>query len=366
MNYATPEGTLKYAVRFPELSNQGHFRNYMGLMVSSIGLGTYLGNADETDDRLYIEAVETALLSGINLIDTAVNYRCMRSERNIGKALRNLICAGKITREEVVVCTKGGFIPFDGKPPADPSLYIQENYLSTGIINPGELAAGCHCIAPDYIRNQLERSLQNLGLDCLDLYYLHNPETQLEEIPRDEFLFRLDHTFAGLELLVQAGKIRSFGAATWDGFRSPSAGNGHLALHDLLRTAERVVRGRHHFKAAQLPFNLNMTEAWDFPNQVLGSQTVPFLQAALANEISVFTSASILQSRLSHHLSPAVADTFPGLQTDAQRAIQFVRSTPGVTAALVGMKRKSHVLENLGTARVRPESPEKLDLLMPK
>src|SRR5258708_37906738 len=146
MPHATPEGTQKYAQKFPEFLKAGHFRDFMGLKVSSLGLGTYLGNQNETDDKLYVEAIKTALLSGINLFDSAINYRCMRSERNIGQALKELIKEGKITREEVVICTKGGFIPFDNAPPANASKYFQDEYFKPGICKPEDIVAGCHCM----------------------------------------------------------------------------------------------------------------------------------------------------------------------------------------------------------------------------
>jgi aryl-alcohol dehydrogenase-like predicted oxidoreductase len=356
MNHATPEGTKKYAARFPGFQKAGHYRNFMGLSVSSLGLGTYLGNPNEQDDRLYLEAVKAALLSGINLIDSAINYRCMRSERNIGSALKELTQEGKVTREEVVICTKGGFIPFDGQPPGNPSQYFHEEYVSPGICEDADIVAGCHCMTPSYIRNQVERSLRNLGLDCIDLYYLHNPETQLDEVPREEFLKRLQKSFEELEKLVQEGKIQAYGTATWNGYRAPAGSPEHLSLHDVLKRAEKAGGSSHHFKAVQLPYNLGMAEAYGTANQVLGSQTVPFLEAARANGIAVFTSASILQARLSRNLPPVVAETFTGLQTDAQRATQFVRSTPGVTAALVGMKHKEHVEENIKIASVAAAS----------
>jgi aryl-alcohol dehydrogenase-like predicted oxidoreductase len=362
-SFATPEGTKQYATRFPDFIKAGHYRDFMGLVVSSLGLGTYLGNQNETDDQLYVEAIKTALTSGINLIDSAINYRCMRSERNIGQALRELIKEGKIKREEVVICTKGGFIPFDGEPPASLPQYFHDTYVKTKICKPEDLVAGCHCMTPAYIDSQVEKSLQNLGLDCIDLYYLHNPEMQLDEVSKEDFFYRLDHAFEELERLVQAGKIKAYGTATWNGYRVSSDSQEYLSLQDVLKTAEKAGRGSHHFKAIQLPYNLGMAEAIAVDNQVLGSQTVSFLQAAHANDIAVFTSASILQARLSRNLPPVVAQTFTGLDTDAQRAIQFVRSSPGVTAALVGMKKKSHVEENLKVAKVPPVSPEKLKLL---
>lgn len=357
---ATPEATQNYADRFPEFVKAGHYRDFMGLQVSSLGLGTYLGNPNETDDKFYIEAIKTALLSGINLLDTAINYRCMRSEGNIGQALRELISEGKMKREEVVVCTKGGFIPFDGAPPASFPGFFQEAYVQTKICKSTDLVAGCHCMTPAYLNSQVEKSLENLGLDCIDLFYLHNPETQLDEITREDFLYRLDHAFEELERLVQVGKIRAYGTATWNGYRVAPQSQEHLSLHDILRTAEKAGRGKHHFKAVQLPYNLAMAEAYGFPNQILGSQTVSLLEAAKSNGIAVFTSASILQARLSRNLPPVVAETFTGLETDAQRAIQFVRSTPGVTAALVGMKRKEHVAENLKVASIPPAPGDKL------
>jgi aryl-alcohol dehydrogenase-like predicted oxidoreductase len=71
--------------------------------------------------------------------------------------------------------------------------------------------------------------------------------------------------------------------------------------------------------------------------------------------ITVNASAAILQSQLSRGLPPVVAEMLPGLKTDAQRAIQFVRSTPGITTGLVGMSRKVHVDENLQVAGVAPD-----------
>ncbi len=362
-SFATAEGTKQYATRFPDFVKAGHYRDFMGLVVSSLGLGTYLGNQNETDDHLYIEAIKTALLSGVNLIDSAINYRCMRSERNIGQALGDLIKEGKIKREEVVLCTKGGFIPFDGEPTTSLPQYFQDNYVKTGICRPEDLVAGCHCMTPAYIRSQVEKSLQNLGVECIDLYYLHNPETQLDEVSKENFFIRLGQAFEELEKLAQAGKIKAYGTATWNGYRVSSNSSEYLSLQEVLKTAEKAGKGSHHFKAVQLPYNLGMAEAIGVDNQVLGSQTVSFLQAAHANDIAVFTSASILQARLSRNLPPVVAKTFTGLETDAQRAIQFVRSSPGVTAALVGMKRKNHVEENLKVALVPPVSPDKLRLL---
>jgi len=363
MSHATPEATKKYAEKFPVFLKAGHYRDFLGLQVSSLGLGTYLGSQNAGDDPLYIEAIRSALLSGINLIDSAINYRCMRSERAIGEALRELMKEGKIAREEVVICTKGGFIPFDGEPPAHPESYFQKEYIEPGLCAPEDIAAGCHCMAPAYLRNQLERSLQNLGLHCVDLYHVHNPETQLDEVDRPEFLNRLEKAFVELEKLAAEGKIRAYGTATWNGYRVPDSSHEYLSLEEVLVTAQKAGGKNHHFKAVQLPYNLGMTEAYGSPNQNRGSEKLSLLEAARRRGIAVFTSASILQSKLSRNLPAVVTENLPGLFTDAQRAIQFVRSTPGVTAALVGMKRQEHVAENLGVALVPPAPEENIERL---
>ena len=362
-HYATPEATFRYTAKFPEFYKAGSYRNFMGLKVSSVGLGTYLGRPNDTDDDLYIEAIKTALLSGCNLLDSAINYRCMRSERAIGRALKELITKGKIERAEVVVCTKGGFIPFDGDAPANPEQYVQDQYIQPGLCTPADIVAGCHCITPAYLRNQVERSLKNLGLECLDLFYIHNPETQLDEMLREAFYAKLELAFAELEKLVAEGKIRAYGTATWNGYRAVPQLQEHLSLIDVLKAAQKAGGNEHHFKAVQLPYNMGMAEAWGVASQTLGSQTVSFLEAARANQVSVFTSASILQGKLSNNLPSIIAKTFPDLQTDAQRAIQFNRSTPGITAALVGMKHKEHVAENLKVLAVPPAGDKTIQFL---
>ena len=91
---ATPEGTRQYAMKFPELVRARHFRDLHGLTVSSIGLGTYLGDEDEKTDRRYADSVSLAIKAGCNVIDSAINYRSQRSERNIGLALRSLMAPG--------------------------------------------------------------------------------------------------------------------------------------------------------------------------------------------------------------------------------------------------------------------------------
>jgi aryl-alcohol dehydrogenase-like predicted oxidoreductase len=360
--FATTEGTERYRKRFEGKIAREHFRLSQDLRLSSIGLGTYLGDYDDETDRLYHDAAVTAVESGCNVIDSAINYRLQRSERSIGTALKELAARG-FNRDEIIVATKGGFIPYDGSPPADARRYFEETFFERGIASASDIISGCHCMTPKYLLNQLDCSLANLDLECIDIYYVHNPETQLGKISRDEFNERLLKAFAALENAVAAGKIRMYGTATWNGYRNDSTAKDYLSLAEVMESATRAGGKDHHFKVIQLPFNLGMTEALSQTNQQVEGKPLTTLEAAQALGITVMCSASILQGQLTRNLPSIIADTFPGVETDGQRALQFVRSTPGVTTALVGMKQVEHVKENLKTARVPPAAWEQYSKL---
>ncbi|MBI3735963.1 aldo/keto reductase, partial [Candidatus Sumerlaeota bacterium] len=196
--------------------------------------------------------------------------------------------------------------------------------------------------------------------DCIDVYYLHNPEAQLGKRTPDEFYKSLRAAFELLEKKVAEGKIRMYGTATWNGYRAQRSARDYLSLERVVKTAEEVGGKEHHFMVVQLPYNLALPEALLKQNQPAGGELVGFFEAAQYFGITVMTSVPTMQGQLAKNLPPQVGKILPGLLTDAQRAIQFVRSTRGVTAALVGMKQKSHVAENLETGKVPPVSESSL------
>jgi aryl-alcohol dehydrogenase-like predicted oxidoreductase len=338
---ATSGGTATYRGAQGSGAADGHFREWRGLTLSSVGIGTYLGPDDDATDALYEAAVERAIASGINVVDSAVNYRGQRSERAVGRALGRLVSGGGVAREAVVVATKGGFLPFDG--PAPP-----------GLLRSGDLVAGCHCMTPRYLEDQIERSRVNLGVETIDIYYLHNPETQLGEVSRPPFMRRLRAAFEFLESAARDRRIGVYGTSTWSGYRQPQAARDFLSLPDLVALAEEVGGPEHHFRVVQLPYNLAMPEAFTLANQGTGRALVPLLEAARQLGVYVMSSASIYQGQLAKNLPPLIARFLPGLDTDAQRALQFVRSTPGVGTALIGMKTAGHVAEAARLGAVSP------------
>lgn len=345
---ATREGTQRFKNRWN--GPPDHFQESQGLFISSVGIGTYLGDTDDQTDRNYEASVCRAVELGCNLIDTAINYRHQRSERNVGAALKMLMERGTVKRDEIIISSKGGFLSFDGVQPANPSRYIQEEYIDSGIFKPEDIVAGCHCMTPSFLENQLQRSLGNLGVDCIDIYFIHNPETQLSEVSRQDFLRRMMAAFKMLEKKVEDGQIQFYGTATWNGYRENPGGRAFLSLEELIGLARNVAGDDHHFRAIQLPFNFAMPEAFLSKNQKYGSQSVSLLEAAHHQNLLVLSSATILQGQLARNLPGFVSRFFSNLSTDAQRSIQFTRSTQGVTTALVGMRNPAHVDENLQVA----------------
>jgi aryl-alcohol dehydrogenase-like predicted oxidoreductase len=359
--FATPDGTKKYAARFAGRAAAGHFREQQGLWLSSIGIGTYLGEADARTDQGYTDAIVAAVESGVNVIDTAINYRFQRSERSVGAALAELARRG-YGREELLICTKGGFLTPDGDMPANATEYFNREYVEIGILQEGDVAAGCHSIAPKFIADQLERSLRNLGVETIDVYYLHNPETQLGEVPREMFNTRVRSAFEFLESAVAGAKIHFYGLATWNAFRQGENEQDFLSLAAMESLGRDVAGLSHHFRFVQLPCNLGVTEALTRANQELDGARVPIVGAASKIGITLVASAAMLQGKLSKGLPPFVTNAL-GMKTDAERAMQFVRSTPGITTALVGMSRVEHVRENLTIVAVPPASQEQFSKL---
>src|SRR6266849_1379774 len=355
--HAAAAGTARYRDRFPQLRDAGHFRRPEqvpgagALWLSSIGLGTYLGEPDGTADQAYTEAIKAAVRSGINVIDTAINYRHQRSERNIGAALKQLIASGELNRDEVLVCTKAGYLSFDGSMPPDPRSYLMREYLDPGILDPKQLAGGMHCMAPAYLENQIERSRHNLGLHTIDLFYVHNPESQLADVSREVFHQRLKAAFAMLEGQVKAGKLCYYGVATWNAFRVDESSRDFVNLFEITELARAAGGDNHHFRFIQLPFNLAMPEAYGLLNQGLGKEKMSLLSAATRLGIAVIGSATLYQARLTHGLPDFVGQTL-GMNSDSENAIQFSRSTPGLTSSLIGMRHKEHVQSNLKPASI--------------
>ena len=180
------------------------------------------------------------------------------------------------------------------------------------------------------------------------------PLPRLDRQSRSDFDNRIHAAFELLEQKAAEAKIQFYGAATWGGFRKPAGDSDGLSLVRLEEIAQTVGGSGHRFRFIQLPLNLAMGEAIARRNETVDGKPATILEAAAHLGISVIASTSLLQARLAGNLPDEVAQSFPGFATDAQRALQFTRSAPGVAVALVGMSSAAHVKENLAVAAVPP------------
>ncbi len=352
--HATIEGTTRYRNRFKDRVAEHHFRRQQDLLLSSIGIGTYLGNPDAATDASYTDALVRAVQLGANVIDSAANYRFQRSERSIGAALSRLTDEHGFSREEIVICTKGGYLPFDGAPPRSVRAYVEETFVKTGIAGFEDIAGGSHCMTPAYLQNQLDQSLRNMDVECVDVYYIHNPESQLASVSVSEFYTRLRAAFELLEQNRKQGKLTTYGVATWNGFRVTPESREYHSFERMTEVAQEVGGDSHGFRFIQLPYNLAMPEALTLRNQIVNGEELSSLEAAALSSVTTVASASMLQGRVAQGMPETIRKPLGSLGTDAQTAIQFVRSSPGITTALVGMSRREHVEENLQLASIEP------------
>ena len=362
---ATAAGTQRYAARFAALP--GHFRRPDRLWLPSLALGLRSGDVGGSDDMAYREAVAELLCGGVNLFVSGLSERMQTSERCLGVALARALRENAALRDELIVCTRGGYLA------VDPALatsgtsarrYLVSTYLDSGLVDPDEIAQGVHCMGGAFLRDQIQRSRHNLRLATLDYYLIEEPELHLAECSAEEFKRRLCSAFEALERAVQDGHIGAYGLCTWDGLLRPHTDRGHLALLDVFAWALDVGGADHHLRVLQLPYSLAMAEALRLDSQIgpMG-HTQAVLAALRGTGTAVLASAPLARGRALGRLPAFVAESFPGCRSDAQRCLQFVRSTPEIAAAVVGMRQPRHVEQNLAVTRIPPVAPEEIERL---
>ena len=296
---ASPEGTARYAARMVSRSrHDGHMEHgysqfgNSGWTTSRLGFGTYRVDTRDTEHR---EALKKALREGVNLIDTSTNYMDGDSERLVGSALGELLKNGELTREEVIIVSKIGYVQGDNLKQAEARERAGRPYPD--MVKYGE--GIWHCIHPEYLADQLTLSLDRLGLTTLDVCLLHNPEYFLSEAAhheggdlarlRDTFYRRIEQAFTYFESQVAAGRIHYYGVSS----NTITAGPSDAEATSLTRMcdaarAAAVAQGmdRHHFLVLQCPMNLYEAGALVTPNTGVGQQET-VLQVAPREGIAV-------------------------------------------------------------------------------
>ena len=357
--HATPDGTKRYMQRAIAMEKPAsHFKHFDSLYLSSIGMGTYLGQPTQEDDAAVETAVYQSVKSGaVNVIDTAINYRAMKSEKSIGRALLKLAKDGVIARDQVFVSTKNGYVTNDGDyPNVDVMEYMHRMYIQTEIMSADDISSGYNVMNPNYLAKCIDKSLMNMHLSTIDLVYIHNAfESWYQDVSRPAFMEMLAKAFEIYEKYRSQNKLRYYGMATWTCFRVPAGSNEHLSLEQCVKAAESVGGKNHGFRFIQLPYNLAYSEALLLKNQSVGtSNNLTILEAAAKLGVGVFTSIPLFQGRLLNADIPE----YGGVNDRVGKLVQIVRSSPSVIAPLIGQKKAEHVQENLKVAGIPPLSSE--------
>ena len=366
MSYATKEGTFAYLKKFPKY-NRDFFRFNGEYFVSSLGLGTFRKEPYREENYVinYKDAIKTAVANGVNVIDSAINYRYQVSEEEIGEALQEMFDEGKVNREALVITSKAGFIPLEFPFPEDPYAWISENIVDKGLAAKEEIIIDQHCMSPEYLRWSVGKSLENLKIDTLDILYLHNPETQLGYVDKETVYARIKEAFRLFETLVKEGRIRAYGIASWNAFLYEEGHTEYLSLSEIVKLAQEVGGELHHFKYIQSPFNLAKPHAYSYSNQKgPDGKYYTLMQAIHGYGLHLFASSSLLQMNLFKGKFNEEIREALGTETltDVATALQFARSG-NVLSALFGSIEPQHIKENLMLAYLNEAVPEQVQTI---
>lgn len=360
--HAQTQATQAYVERWGRSCAPGHYSDFLNLhyRLSSLGVGTFPGAATDEVDEQIAQIVARALCNGINVVDTAAHYRYGRSLAAVGEGLRRAFAQG-VRREQVFLVSKGGFLVFRDGPPADLARWFEREIATRHLGEAADLVQA-HLLSPRYIAFQIDLSRQLMGVDTLDAFLIDQPEVHIPVIGKERLNRKLEQVFVVLEQAVKDGRVRFYGISTFNGFRVETDHPLFQSLTSLQGLAERAARtvwgdetARHSFKVAQLPFNQVMLEGFTRFNQATGQGNVAStIQAAHQLKVYLMASHTLFKGHLATQCQDAVRRALPGLANDAQRALQFNRSTPGLGTSLVGMSTPSHLDDVLAVARTPP------------
>jgi aryl-alcohol dehydrogenase-like predicted oxidoreductase len=373
---ATLEGTRNYAKKYAALSYQPLGKN--GYLVSSAGFGCYRVDVAVVEHQ---KALEKALLAGINLIDTSANYADGRSELLVGKVLHQLIVEGQLQREEVVVVSKVGYLQGENYQMSQERKAQGHSFYDL-VLYDGGLE---HCIHPDFLAEQLTRSLERLNLETIDCYLLHNPEYYLswakkqkisKSEARKEYLRRIAAAFLHMEEEVAKGRISYYGISS-NTFPRAKTDFEFTPLAEIWEIAQSISQ-QHHFRVIEFPCNLLETGAVTTKNQLGEKSIVEFsidkgigtlinrplnaIQEGRLVRLSekVYQGEAAKQAIQFKNRVGSMEKSWKGIPTLSQLALRVLRSTCGITSVLVGMRREVYVDDVLQELR---QSSQIVDLV---
>ena len=300
---ATPEGTAAFHnnAALPTWA----IHKVLGLSLTALGVGTYIGRHDSETDTIQKNALTRLLRLGCNVIDCAPNYRAGRSEMCVGETLTQLIEGGEICRESVFVTTKVGLIP--------------ENSTLSGNYRIGPEQS---CYDPCYLKESLSESLHRLNLETVDCVFLHNLEL-LRLTDSEHFDSNFSIVAECMEQIVKCGMANSWGISSWNGFRVPEYNPEYLSLTKLLSN------NLPHMHYLQVPLGLwgieVITGKWQEGKSLLDDP----------HNLAIFANSPLLQGE--------IVKVFKNNPEYIEKSICFVRDTQNISVTLLGIKQNKHV-----------------------
>lgn len=361
--YATESATQAYVRKHEGSIKSSLYSDFpeSHLKLSSLGVGTFGGQASEQVDAEIAGIVSKAMQNGINVFDTGAHYRYGRSLMAIHAGLQDAM-QHSVKREEVFLVSKGGFLTFQNGAPDDFDQWFESEIVKTQLGSREDLVNNMHLLSPTYIAYQIELSRQLMGVETLDAFLVDQPEVHIPVIGKEGLNQKLFKVFTILEQAVRENKIRNYGISTYHGMRVETDDPLFQSITSMQGLAEKAAKAveqkdnaRHHFKIIQLPFNMGMTEGFTRFNQATGQGNVSStLQAAYQLGVFVMASHAMMKGHLAQQTLEEVQAKMPGLKNPAQYALQFARSTPGVGSALVGISQQAHLDDLLLVARQAP------------
>ncbi|MEG2983131.1 MAG: aldo/keto reductase [Peptostreptococcaceae bacterium] len=334
--YANLKETKEY------FKNRGIHKNYIKntekFYSLLFGMGTHLGEFTDEHSNLYIDTLTYGLENGVNFIDTSVNYREMKSEKDVGVVLNKLINKRKtIKRGEIVIATKGGQIYGDCEIDVKAIDYLEEILIPEGILNIEDVNivdGHMHTLAPYFYETTIELSKRNLGIDTIDIHYIHNPEISMYVLGEVEFYKQLKVLVEFYEEQVEKGNIQFYGMSTWKAFICDENSPWYISLEKVLDIAREVKGLNNNFKFIQMPYNIYNKSALENKTQLVGKEHYCAIRAA--KKLGLYTTISSPLNQCRDNDSLSINDK-----------LEFIIDTKDLQATIIGSKTKKHLIENL-------------------
>lgn len=336
--YATVEATRKYFERKKiPLAKTKSNRYFTSLPMA---MGTFIGDFSDNDSRKYEESLIYGINNGVNFIDTAICYRGMRSEKDVGRVLRQLINEkSDIKRNEIIISTKAGIIFGDISVPIRPIDYLENILIKEGIVRVEDINVTeqfRHTLNPRFYEHAIKKSKENLGIETIDIHYIHEPEASKSVMESETFYNELEDLFEFYENQVEKGNIVNYGMATWSAFITMENSKEYISLEKVIEIAKKVAGEKHHFKFIQLNYNKINRAANTLKNQRVKGKYYTVIEAA--NELGIITNINGPLNQMQKLNEEGYS---------VEEMIRFVIESKGVYAAMVGNKELQHLKDNM-------------------